>query len=186
MKTVNSLSDPGVVAVLEAGGIVLARTDTIYGILARADDQNAVERVFDVKGRSDYKSPIVLIADREQMLVPLPAAQYELSLTVWPGKVTIAIPVDKETAPHWLHRGNDEFGHRMPAHEELRALIAQTGPLIAPSANPEGKDPAMDIAEAIAYFGDKIDLYVDNGRVEETSPSQLLRIDENGNIERLR
>ncbi len=186
MKTVTSLSDPSVAAVLDAGGIVVARTDTIYGILARADDRNAVQRVFEVKGRSDYKSPIVLIADREQMLVPLPAAEYELSLTVWPGKVTIAIPVDKTTAPEWLHRGNDEFGHRMPASEELRALIALTGPLIAPSANPEGQEPAEDIDEAKNYFGERVDLYVDGGRVETTSPSQLLRIDEQGNIERLR
>ncbi|HTK39323.1 MAG TPA: L-threonylcarbamoyladenylate synthase [Patescibacteria group bacterium] len=186
MKTVTSLSDPAVAAVLDAGGIVVARTDTIYGILARADDEKAVQRVFAVKGRADYKSPIVLIASREQMLVPLPAAEYELSMTVWPGRVTIAIPIDKSQAPVWLHRGNDEFGHRMPDNEDLRALISKTGPLIAPSANPEGKEPAKDIDEAKAYFGDKVDLYVEGGRVEEGVPSQLLRIDENGAVQRLR
>jgi len=183
---VSSLSDPSVAAVLDAGGIVVARTDTIYGILARADDERAVQRVFAVKGRSDYKSPIVLIASREQMLVPLPAREYELSLSVWPGPVTIAIPVDTATAPAWLHRGNSEFGHRMPGKDDLRELIAVTGPLIAPSANHEGEEPAMDIERARAYFGDEIDLYVDGGRVEGGTPSQLLRINESGEVERLR
>lgn len=186
MKTVNSLSDPAVAAVLDAGGIVVARTDTIYGILARADNQKAVQRVFDVKGRSDYKSPIVLISTRDQMLVPLPVREYELSLEVWPGKVTIAIPVDKETAPEWLHRGNDEFGHRMPADDELCVLMERTGPLVAPSANREGEEPAVNIEEAKAYFGEDIDLYVDGGHVEDLAPSQLLRIDSDGNIQRLR
>lgn len=186
MKIVKSLRDPQVAATLTSGGIVVARTDTIYGILARADNEQAVQRVFDVKGRSDYKSPIVLISDREHMLVPLPDAQRKLSETVWPGKVTIAIPIDKSTAPAWLHRGNNEFGHRMPADDDLRALIARTGPLIAPSANPEADPPASTIEEAIEYFGEQIDLYVDGGRVEDDTPSQLLRIDEQGNVERLR
>lgn len=186
MKTVSSLSDPAVAAVLDAGGIVIARTDTIYGILARADNREAVQRVFGVKSRSDYKSPIVLIASREQMIVPLPVREYELSLKVWPGKVTIAIPVDTGSAPEWLHRGNSEFGHRMPDDDELRSLIAATGPLIAPSANRETEEPAMDIDQAKAYFGDDVDLYVDGGPVEDNTPSQLLRIDENGNVQRLR
>lgn len=186
MKTVSSLSDPVVAAVLDAGGIVVARTDTIYGILARADNQQAVQRVFDVKSRSDYKSPIVLISSRDQMLVPLPVREYELSLEVWPGKVTIAIPVDKETTPEWLHRGNDEFGHRMPDNEELCVLMELTGPLVAPSANREGEDPALSIEQAKAYFGEDIDLYVDGGVVEDSTPSQLLRIDGDGKVQRLR
>lgn len=186
MKIVSSLLDPAVAAVLDAGGIVVARTDTIYGILACANSPKAVQRVFDVKGRSDYKSPIVLISSREQMLVPLPAREYELSLKVWPGKVTIAIPVDTDTAPEWLHRGNSEFGHRMPDSDELLMLIEKTGPLVAPSANREGEVPAMDIEQAKEYFGEEIDLYVDGGRVENGAPSQLFRINEAGDVEQLR
>ncbi len=186
MQVVQSLLDPLVINCLKEGGIVVARTDTLYGVLARADDETAVERVFAVKGRSNHKSPIVLISSREQMFVPLPKAQAHLADDMWPGPVTIAVPVDKSSAPSWLHRGNDEFGHRLPAKDDLHDLIDRTGPLIAPSANPERSDPAMNISQAIDYFGDKVDIYVDGGEVIDPKPSKLLRIDEQGNIERLR
>lgn len=186
VNAVSSLSDPRVANVLLGGGIVVARTDTIYGVLARAADEVAVARVYALKERNEKKSPIVLIANYEHMLVPMPPAQRKLSEEVWPGKVTIAIPVDVATAPAWLHRGNSEFGHRMPDLPELRGLIEKTGPLIAPSANPEAHVPAMSIDEAYDYFGEAVDLYVDGGLVDDDTPSQLLRIDESGAVERLR
>lgn len=181
-----SLLDQTVVDCLNSGGIVVAKTDTIYGILARAADEHAVERVFRLKRRGDHKSPIVLIANYDQPLVPIPKQQYELSRTVWPGPVTIAIPVDPTTAPQWLSRGNQEFGHRMPADDQLATLISRTGPLIAPSANPEGETPAINVHAAIEYFGDQVDVYVDGGEVIDDTPSQLLRINESGDVERLR
>lgn len=186
MKVVSSLLDPSVLVCLESGGVVVVRTDTIYGLLARADDERAVQRVFAIKGRSDYKSPIVLIARLDQTYAPLDMLHRELASKVWPGKTTIAVPVDKTSTPPWLHCGNDEFGHRMPAKDDLRLLIEKTGPLIAPSANPEGLEPAKTIQQAIDYFGDAVDIYVDGGVVTDNAPSQLLRIDESGGVERLR
>ena len=58
-------------------------------------------------------------------------------------------------------------------------------PLIAPSANLEGKPPPKNIQEAVDYFGDKIDLYVDSGEIENEKPSTIVKI-ENGEIKILR
>lgn len=184
MQIVNSLTDPVVVSALQRGGIVVARTDTIYGILARASDEQAVEKVFAAKGRAHHKSPIVLISKQEQMFDTLPSKAYHHSLSCWPGKVTIATPC--LNAPEWLKRGNNEFGYRLPDHPDLLTLIDQVGPLIAPSANPEGSTPAVNIDQAVAYFGDVVDVYVDGGEVTDNTPSQLLRVGEHGEIERLR
>lgn len=182
--TVSSLSDPRVAAVLNDGGIVVARTDTIYGVLARADNEMAVERVYALKNRDPKKSPIVLIASTSQ-LFDLPDINLQkLCSQKWPGPVSIIIP--SKHAPHWVRRQNDSVAYRIPNNDALRELLILTGPLIAPSVNPESEEPAMDIDQAKAYFGDKIDVYVDGGRVEESAPSQLLRIDENGNVQRLR
>ena len=181
---VSSLSDPRVAATLMDGGIVVARTDTIYGILARADDEAAVERVYVVKDRDNKKSPIVLIASVEQMFDPVNASLLELCSQKWPGPVSIIVP--SAHAPVWVRRENNSVAYRIPNNDTLRDLLANTGPLIAPSANPEGMLPAIDIDQAKSYFGDAIDIYVDGGRVEESIPSQLLRIDENGTIQRLR
>lgn len=184
MKIVTSLADPAVAATLLRGGIVVARTDTLYGILARANDEQAVKRVFALKDRSEHKSPIVLIAAISQCY-DVPSLEIRaLCAERWPGPVSILVPsID---APRWIRRENDSVAYRLPDDSALTALITQTGPLIAPSANPEAHVPAMSVDEAYDYFGDQVDIYVDGGRVDDDTPSQLLRIDEQGNVERLR
>lgn len=103
---------------------------------------------------------------------------------VWPGKVSVIMP--SVNAPIWIRRDNNSVAYRLPANAELRDLIAKTGPLIAPSANPEGYKPAMNIDEAYDYFGDGVDAYVDGGYVLDDTPSQLLLVRDDGTVERLR
>ncbi len=186
MKKIGFLLDPDVVMCLKAGGVVVARTDTIYGILADAANKQAVERVFKLKGRDDGKSPIVLIASHSQMFNSMPPAEYNYSKQVWPGKVTLATPADHKQAPVWLHRGNSEFGYRMPDYSELLAVIRQVGALIAPSANIQSMPPARTIDEAYDYFGDGVDIYVDGGTVTDDTPSSLIKVKNDGTIEKLR
>jgi len=64
--------------------------------------------------------------------------------------------------------------------------LKTTGPLIAPSANPEGQTPASTINDAVAYFGDAVDFYVDGGTVTNNEPSKLIRFLKNGAVEVLR
>lgn len=184
MKQAKNLTDPAVVECLRSGGIVVARTDTLYGVLARAGDEQAVARVYALKDRSQHKSPIVLVADQSQLHEEPPVATSQLMQQKWPGPVSIIVPTMH--APLWLRRENDSVAYRLPQHKELVELITQTGALIAPSANPEAHEPALSIDEAYDYFGDQVDLYVDGGRVYDDTPSQLLRVDAQGNIERLR
>lgn len=184
VKVLNELTDTRVVDCLKSGGIIVARTDTLYGVLARADDERAVSRVYALKNRDDNKSPIVLIADRKQLHDAVPDTIARVMDKKWPGTTSIIVPT--RTAPKWLRRGNDSVAYRLPGHEDLCQLIRQTGPLIAPSANPEALVPALNIEQAYDYFGPRVDIYVDGGRVDDTAPSRLLRIGEDGSVERLR
>lgn len=184
MQIVNSLADPLVVSALRRGRIVVARTDTIYGILARADDDQVVTRVYALKHRADHKSPIILIHDIAQLFDVVDDEVLSICRSYWPGKTTIILP--SREAPVWIRRDNHSVAYRLPDHPELLDVIGQVGPLIAPSANPEGETPAVNIDQAVEYFGDAVDVYVDGGEVTDNTPSQLLRIDEQGAIERLR
>lgn len=184
MHRVNSLLDPTVIAALKRGGVVVARTDTIYGMLARANDDQAVERLYQLKGRSHTKSPIVLIDSRTQLFDEPPLHESSLLDESWPGKVSIIVPSTR--APQWLRRDNASVAYRLPDHDELRQLIRVVGPLAAPSANPEGKPPAANIDEAFAYFGEAVDVYVDGGEVTDNIPSQLIAVATNGEVTRLR
>lgn len=175
--------DDTLIALLLAGGVAVIRTDTLYGIVARADSKAAVERVYTIKGRTPTKSPIVLIAGPESLFDEYSQVQRSKTDGLWPGKNSIILPSTK--APEWIMRGNASVAYRVPADAALRELLAKTGPLIAPSANPEGLPPAMNRAEAEGYFGDAIDLYVDGGQVTDDTPSRLFRLTDAG-LERLR
>lgn len=175
--------DEELVECIRSDGVAVLRTDTIYGIVARADSQIAVERVYAIKGRTPTKSPIVLIALPEDMFDAYSQADFKIFSDLWPGKNSIIFP--SERAPEWITRGNASVAYRVPADEALRKLLERTGPLIAPSANPEGLPPAMDVAEAKHYFGDMVDSYVDGGHVDDETPSRLYRLNTDG-LERLR
>lgn len=184
MKHFSSINDDKLHQIVVDGGIGVLRTDTLYGMVAKANNEAAVQRVYDVKKRSPDKSPIVLVASLEQLLDVPSAAEKMICKKYWPGKTSIILATTH--APSWLQRGNKSVAYRIPDNEGLCQLLKVTGPLIAPSANFEGSKPARNIAEAEEYFGDTVDFYVDGGWVEDDSPSKLVRINSDGSEEYLR
>jgi len=183
MKVCTSFGDTEIVDCLSAGGIGVLRTDTLYGLVADASNEAAVERVFQLKHRDDDKSPIVLIASTKSVFDDIGIYKTIVD-TYWPGKVSIILP--SLQAPEWLRRGNGSVAYRIPDSVGLLQLLEKTGPLIAPSANPQGKAPATTMQQAMDYFGDSVDFYVDGGTVDDDSPSALLRVIKQGTVEKLR
>lgn len=186
MPTYSQRSHPAVAAALQAGAVGVLKTDTLYGVVASTRHETAVERVYRLRDRDLAKPCIVLIAGGDQLLTSPPDAVAARLAVYWPGPVSIILPV-ADQVPAWLHRGTRSLAYRAPADSELCQLLRQTGPLIAPSANPAGQPPASSIAEARQYFGDMVDFYVDSGPVPaDTPPSTLLRVHADDTIERLR
>lgn len=181
----SSDQDQPLIDLLRSGGIAVIRTDTVYGLVASADIESAVERVYEVKGRDAHKSCIVLLHDMSGAYGQGADLLHESHVSYQDEPTSFL--VRGHGAPHWLLRENDDLAYRIPHDVRLLQLLAQTGPLIAPSANPQGLPPAMTIAEAKVYFGGSVDMYVDGGAVPlDTVPSRLIRIHENGDIEQLR
>lgn len=149
------------------GGIGVIPTDTIYGVVGRAEQRDPVERIYAVRERDHGKACIVLIssyADLVKFNVVLSTSELDFikKNSLWPGKVSIIFPV---LSPQYtyLTRGTNALAFRIPDVPELRDLISRTGPLIAPSANKEGNPPAHSIDMARKEFGETVDFYVDNG-----------------------
>lgn len=178
------LTSPKLVEMINDGAVGVLLTDTLYGIVAKADNEAAVERVYAVKGRDPSKPLISLIADVDQLYDPLPEGIDPTIGGLWPGKNTIVVP--SPSAPTWLVRGSHGASFRQPDNLLLRQLISQTGPIVAPSANPEGKPPARSIGEAQAYFGESVDFYVDGGVAFSDKPSSLFSMTPDGDMEQLR
>ena len=90
----------------------------------------------------------------------------------WPGKVSVILPCPNKKFSY-LHRGTESLAFRLPQSQWLRRLLLETGPLVAPSANWEGKKPATTIKESKKYFGKQIDFYFESGQLNSL-PSTLI------------
>ena len=171
---------------LKKGEIAIIPTDTIYGLSTNALLKDSVEKIYCIKGRAPEKPMIVLISkisDLALFKIEIDNNTKKILKKVWPGKVSIILPCPNKKF-HYLHRGTGSLAFRLPTKNDLVRLLKITGPLVSTSANPEGLPPAKTITEAKKYFGDSINLYVDEGPLE-SAPSTLIKI-EDGKINILR
>ena len=165
-------------AILRRGGVGILPTDTIYGIVGSALRKEAVERIYVLRKRNPDKPFIILIAskgDIAQFGVRLSSRAEKILERLWPGKVSVILPCNSKKF-FYLHRGTKQLAFRLPDSRELRALLAKTGPLVAPSANIEGVPPALTIADARKYFGKTVDFYVSGGKLV-SPPSTLVSLE---------
>lgn len=177
--------DPRVSQALLASQLVVLKTDTIYGILARASDSAAVSRLYRDRPRSPQKSCILLVSNINDIpgLTPEHQATYmELSRS---RPTTVIVNTNQDFMPH-LVRQQGTLAFRFIPPSKLADLIRLTGPLLAPSANPENQPPAIDIDQAMTYFGDKVSIYVDDGRARDTLPSKIIAIGDGDEIKVIR
>ncbi len=176
-----------IVSILKKGGIGVFPTDTLYGLVGSAGSKRAVERIYAVKKRDTTKPLIVLISkwgDLETFGIKLTKSQRVYVERVWPGRVSIIFPCPGKKFSY-LHRGTGSIAIRFPWNKTLQTLLRKTGPLVAPSANPEGLPPAETIRDARHYFGDTVDFYYAGGR-KKGNPSKLVRLSPEGILETLR
>jgi L-threonylcarbamoyladenylate synthase len=171
MKTI----DNSIATKLVKGNIGIIPTDTVYGLVGRAENQAAVKRLYAVKGRE--KKPGTLIAADLKQLEKLGLKHRYLKAVenFWPGAISIIIPCS-DPALTYLHRGKMSLAVRIPADKNLLKLLQVTGPLLTSSANHPGDTTAETIAQAKKYFGEEVDFYVDDGSLSGRQPSTIIRI----------
>lgn len=169
---------------LKSENIIVYPTDTIYGIVGSALSKKVVSRIYTIKGRDENKPFIILISRIEDLKlfgVKISPDQEKYLKSVWPGKVSVILPC-KSKKFYYLHRGTNSLAFRLPKKKSLQALLKKTGPLVAPSANPQGLLPATTIREAKNYFGDTIDAYVSGGKLEGKSSTLISLLHEKAEI----
>ena len=176
---VNNILDKSVKEALANDRLIVARTDTIYGILARADSVESMKKIYEAKQRSLEQSSIILVADVSS-IPGLTSEQRKIYQELSNHRpTTIAIRVSGSFLPH-LPRNNGTLAFRAVPNSPLASLIKSTGCLLAPSANPKSLPPARNITEAAEYFGETVAVYVDSGEVSDEKPSQIVAFgDEN-------
>lgn len=187
MKEKNINLEKIIIPVLLSGGIGVFPTDTIYGVIGSAQKKETVERIYKLRKRELQKPMIILISsfnDLKKLGIKLKARQKESVSKLWPGKVSIIFDCSSKKF-EYLHRGKQTLAFRLPQYKWLRDILDKTGPLVAPSANIAGGKPSETCKEAIKYFKNKVDFYVDAGKIK-SKPSTLIRLDKSGEIKVLR
>lgn len=163
---------------LKQGGVGVIPTDTIYGVVGSAMNTAVVERIYLLRERTPGKPMIILISEITDLRLFGIGISEKLALflgKIWPGKVGVVLSCPGEKF-EYLHRGTQSLAFRVPDRKDLRSLLRKSGPLVAPSANPEGKTPASDIAQAKSYFGSQVDFYIEGGKIA-SPPSTLIKIE---------
>ena len=159
---------------LRRGGIVIMRSDTVYGLHGVAPATGA--RLTALKGRPDGKQLLVLLADARSAEKTTGTAPPPALTALWPGPLTIVLPV-AEPAPTPVAAGSRSLAVRVPADPALRAIIAALGaPLYSTSANRTGEPPLGDPATLRATFGSGVELIVDDGPVTAAVPSTIVDV----------
>jgi L-threonylcarbamoyladenylate synthase len=159
---------------LKEGAIGVIPTDTIYGICTSAFNRKSVEKVYKLRKRNPNKPCIILISsfdDLKKFNIKLNSWQRKILEKLLPGKISVILSCPYEEF-YYLHRGTNSLSFRLPKNKLILNILKISGPIIAPSANWEGNEPAKNIRSAKRYFGNKV-FYLD--RVDLISkPSTLI------------
>lgn len=154
------------VRALRDGRLVAFPTETVYGLGADATNGKAVAAIFAAKRRPDFNPLIVHVRDLAQAgtLVEFSPLARKLAEAFWPGALTLVLPRRADCALSLLvSAGLDTVALRMPSHPLIQSLIAETGPLAAPSANVSGHVSPTTAAHVAEELGERIALILDGG-----------------------
>jgi L-threonylcarbamoyladenylate synthase len=174
---------------LERGELVCFPTETFYGLAARIDRPAALARLVALKGR-DARAPFGLIAGDAEVARALasawPEVAAELAAAHWPGPLTLVVPARTELPAEVIGPGGG-VGVRVSSHPIAAALATAAGVAItATSANPSGEPPARTVAQARAYFGEGVAVYIDGGEADATHASTVASVSGEGAVKVLR
>jgi len=164
--------------VLGESGLIALPTESFYGLAVAPSDEQALARLWQVKGRSEGKPILLLIGDESQLgafVRRIPPAATVLMNAFWPGPLTIVFPAavglsDAVTA------GAGSVGIRLSAWQPLRDLLCRVGPVTGTSANREGMPPPTTAEEVQQSLGDALDLIVDAGPTPGGRPSTIIDV----------
>jgi L-threonylcarbamoyladenylate synthase len=172
--------------VLNAGGLLLYPTDTIWGIGCDATNGAAIKRIYALKQRDDAKSLIVLLAEAKDI--------FKYVANPHPDIVGVISAFDRPTTviyeqaiglPDNLVNQDGSIAIRVTKDPFCKSLIKRLKkPLVSTSANISGEPSPASFAGIAQEIKDGVDYIADYRRDEETAvaPSRILRIQADGSI----
>jgi L-threonylcarbamoyladenylate synthase len=172
---------------LSRGDVVAYPTETVYGLGVDAGSEQALDRLFRLKGRDPVQALSVLVHDLDHLagVVPdLPATARTLAERFWPGPLTLVViapasQLSRVSSPHGV-------GFRCSSHPVARALARQSDRhVVSTSCNRSGQPPCSSAEAVEAVFGTDLPI-VGGGAAGGGTPSTVVAVSPNGKVELLR
>jgi L-threonylcarbamoyladenylate synthase len=162
--------------VLLEGGIVGLPTDTVYGLAADATNNEAVERLYFLKGREHQKTLGVLIHHQDmlrRLVSEIPPDLERVLLRFWPGALTVILPRDPNVLAHVS--GSDRIGVRVPSDPTCLSVISRVGrPIAMRNATIDSPESITNAKELIDHFTGHVECILDGGDCPSTVASTVL------------
>ncbi|MEM8561468.1 MAG: Sua5/YciO/YrdC/YwlC family protein [Pseudomonadota bacterium] len=161
---------------LAVGGVVACPTEAVWGLSCDPQNENAVNRLLEIKKRPESKGLILVAANEQQLeflLAELAGTERQQLSRSWPGPNTWLIP-HHGLVKSWVHGEHDTVAVRVSDHPVVAGLcLAWGGPLVSTSANPAGSDPPTVQSEVESYFGKTLDYIIPGATGGLDRPTQI-------------
>lgn len=170
-----------IVNVLEDGGLVISPTDTVYGIMGDAMNDDVIKRVYEVKKRP-YSKPLLLLMDSYEMIkdytLEISELEDKLINKFSPGLMTIILKKNDKVS-NLITNNSDYVGIRIPDNKELLSIIKKLGrPVISTSANITGTEVITSTKLLEKDLTLNVDYIEDGGDIRSES-STIIKVENN-------
>lgn len=169
------------VDILKNGGLAVIPTDTVYGLVGDATNEEVIRKVFDLKQREKEKPLLILVSSLDMLnryVENISKMELEIIDKFWPGPLTI-IFANKKNLSDALTSGKKEIAIRMPNNNHLLDLINKLNkPIIATSANIAHKKTITSINLLEDSIKNKVNYIYDGGYLEDI-PSTIIKVLDN-------
>lgn len=170
------------VDILNRGDVVAIPTETVYGLAGNIYNEEAIRKIFKVKGRPLFNPLIVHIHSFEQLneiAEELPDKARLLANSFWPGSLTLILK-KKSSIPDLITAGKDTVAVRIPDHPVTLDLLKRLSfPLAAPSANPFNRISPTKSSHVEDYFGQNIEMVLEGGDCKKGIESTIVGFENN-------
>lgn len=177
-------------AILDASGLVAFPTETVYGLAARVDKSEALNRLNQIKQRPSDKPFTLHIGEKSHLprYVPgLSLLDRQFLRKAWPGPLTVIFELDPSQQQQIQRNLSDQLikslyynssiGIRLPDHTFARRLLAGAeAPIVAPSANLAGEPAPTSGEDVLDNLDGQIDLVLDDGETKYAKSSTIVRL----------
>lgn len=163
--------------VINAGGVVAHPTEAVWGLACHPGNEEAVHQILNIKKRPIEKGLILVAGEAEffsSILNDLPSDLVDRFLAPVSRPTTWLVPDEKDRVPSYIKGRFSSVALRVSSHPLVKELTHRVGaPLVSTSANPAGKEPAMNLHQARTYFWGQVDYLLPGHLGGYDKPSEI-------------